>query len=148
LVVEGVVAPMEIGHLPYEKRTYEEHVGRAGLERHGEKKWRRHVADVVERLIAALQPDDTVIGGAMSPSSKQHRRIVAWVTMPTRSSADLRCGQRPIPVLQICSATALAPSERTRVLIKLQIQAIAGRGQNGLEFRELPSLNKPLQTSL
>ena len=63
LVVEGVVAPMEIGHLPYEKRTYEEHVGRAGLERHGEKKWRRHVADVVERPIAALQPDDTVIGG-------------------------------------------------------------------------------------
>jgi hypothetical protein len=27
------------------------------LERHGKKKWRRHVADVVERLIAALQPD-------------------------------------------------------------------------------------------
>ncbi len=63
LVVDGIVAPMEIGHLPYEKRTYEDYVGRAGLERHGKKKWRRHVADVVERLIAALQPDDTVIGG-------------------------------------------------------------------------------------
>jgi polyphosphate glucokinase len=25
--------------------------------------WRRRVADVVERLRAALQPDDTVIGG-------------------------------------------------------------------------------------
>ena len=34
-----------------------------GLERHGKKKWRRHVADVVERFIAALEPDDTVIGG-------------------------------------------------------------------------------------
>lgn len=63
LVVEGIVAPMEIGHLPYEKSTYEDYVGRAGLERHGKKKWRRHVADVVERLIAALRPDDTVIGG-------------------------------------------------------------------------------------
>ena len=63
LVVEGVVAPMEIGHLPYEKSTYEDYVGRAGLERHGKKKWRRHVAEVVERLTAALQPDDTVIGG-------------------------------------------------------------------------------------
>jgi polyphosphate glucokinase len=63
LVVEGIVAPMEIGHLPYEKSTYEDYVGRAGLERHGKKKWRRHVAEVVERLIAALQPDDTVIGG-------------------------------------------------------------------------------------
>src|SRR6516165_6896228 len=63
MVVEGVVAPMEIGHLPYEEGTYEDYVGRAGLERHGAKKWRRHVADVVERLIAALQPDDIVIGG-------------------------------------------------------------------------------------
>ena len=63
LVVEGIVAPMEIGHLPYEKSTYEDYVGSAGLERHGKKKWRHHVVDVVERLIAALRPDDTVIGG-------------------------------------------------------------------------------------
>ena len=54
---------MELGHLPYKKHTYEDYVGRAGLERHGKKKWRRHVADVVARLIAALEPDDTVIGG-------------------------------------------------------------------------------------
>jgi polyphosphate glucokinase len=33
------------------------------LKRHGQKKWRRHVADVVTRLIAALEPDETVIGG-------------------------------------------------------------------------------------
>lgn len=54
---------MELGHLPYRKRTYEEYVGRAGLERSGKKKWQRHVADVVERLVAALQPEETVIGG-------------------------------------------------------------------------------------
>jgi polyphosphate glucokinase len=63
LVVEGMVKPMELGHLPYKKGTYEDYVGRAGLERNGKKKWQRHVADVVERLTAALQPDDTVIGG-------------------------------------------------------------------------------------
>jgi len=63
LVVEGLVAPMEVSHLPYKKGTYENYVGRVGLERDGKKKWRRHVADVIERLIAALQPDDTVIGG-------------------------------------------------------------------------------------
>jgi polyphosphate glucokinase len=63
LIVEGIVAPMEVSHLPYKKATYESYVGKAGLERAGKKKWRRHVADVVERLIAALQPDDTVIGG-------------------------------------------------------------------------------------
>jgi polyphosphate glucokinase len=63
LIVDGKVEPMEFGHLPYRKRTYESYVGRAGLERDGKKKWRRRVADVLERLIAALQPDETVIGG-------------------------------------------------------------------------------------
>jgi polyphosphate glucokinase len=63
LIVDGMVKPMELGHLPYKKGTYEDYVGRAGLERSGKKKWQRHVADVVERLTAALQPDDTVIGG-------------------------------------------------------------------------------------
>jgi polyphosphate glucokinase len=63
LIANGVVKPMELGHLPYKKGTYEDYVGRAGLERNGKKKWRRHVDDVVERLMAALRPDDTVIGG-------------------------------------------------------------------------------------
>ena len=63
MIVEGIVEPMELGHLPYKKGTYEDYVGLAGLERHGKKKWRRHVADVVARFIAALEPDDTVLGG-------------------------------------------------------------------------------------
>jgi len=63
LIVDGEVEPMELGHLPYKKGTYESYVGRAGLERDGKRKWRRRVADVVERLAAALQPDETVIGG-------------------------------------------------------------------------------------
>jgi polyphosphate glucokinase len=63
MIVNGIVEPMELGHLPYKKATYEDYVGRRGLERYGKKKWRRHVTDVVARLIAALEPDDTVIGG-------------------------------------------------------------------------------------
>ena len=63
LIVDGVAEPMELGHLPYKKHTYETYVGRAGLERAGKKKWGRRVVDVVERLTAALQPDETVIGG-------------------------------------------------------------------------------------
>jgi polyphosphate glucokinase len=63
MIVDGIVEPMELGHLPYKKGTYEDYVGRAGLERHGKKKWRRDVADVVARLIAALEPNDTVLGG-------------------------------------------------------------------------------------
>src|ERR1700691_5220192 len=33
LIVEGVVEPMELGHLPYKKHTYEDYVGQRGLER-------------------------------------------------------------------------------------------------------------------
>jgi len=63
MVVNGIVEPMELGHLPYKKGVFEDYVGRRGLEQYGKKRWRRHVADVVARFIAALEPDDTVIGG-------------------------------------------------------------------------------------
>ncbi len=48
---------------PYKKATYEDYVGARGLERLGKKKWRKHVFDVVDRLVAALEPDDIVLGG-------------------------------------------------------------------------------------
>ena len=63
MIVDGIVEPMELAHLPYKKGTYEEYIGERSLEKRGKKKWRRHVADVVERLIAALEPSDVVLGG-------------------------------------------------------------------------------------
>ena len=63
LVVDGIVVPMELGHLPYKKATFEDYVGARGLAKYGKKKWRRHVTDVVKRLIAAIEPEDVVLGG-------------------------------------------------------------------------------------
>lgn len=63
LIVDGVVVPMELGHLPYRRSTFEEHVGEQALERNGKKKWRERVFDVVARLSAALLPDEVVLGG-------------------------------------------------------------------------------------
>ncbi len=63
LIVEGIVEPMELGHLPYRNGTFEEHVGLHGLQAHGLTQWRRDVEDVVSRLVAALEPDDVVLGG-------------------------------------------------------------------------------------
>src|SRR5687767_14403653 len=63
LIVDGIVEPMELGHLPYRKATFEDYVGIRGLEKYGKKKWRRYVADVVERLVAAIEPDEVVLGG-------------------------------------------------------------------------------------
>ncbi len=64
MIVDGVLEPMELAHLPYKKGcTYEDVVGRAGLKRLGRKKWRRAVGDVVRLLSAALEADDVVLGG-------------------------------------------------------------------------------------
>jgi len=63
MVVNGIVEAMELAHLPYKKGTYEDYVGERSLEKRGKKKWRRQVQDVVERLVAALEPDDVVLGG-------------------------------------------------------------------------------------
>ena len=64
MIVDGVLEPMELAHLPYKKgRTYEDYVGLRGLKRLGKKKWRRHVADVVQKLKVALEVDYVVLGG-------------------------------------------------------------------------------------
>lgn len=63
LILDGVVEPMELGRLPYRKGTYEDYVGARGLRRLGKKKWRKHVADVVSKLAAALEPDEVLLGG-------------------------------------------------------------------------------------
>jgi predicted NBD/HSP70 family sugar kinase len=63
MVVGGSVAPMELGHLPFRKRTYEEYVGAAARERLGRKRWEKAVHEVVALFAAALEPEDVVLGG-------------------------------------------------------------------------------------
>jgi polyphosphate glucokinase len=63
MIVDGVVAPMELGHLPYRKATFEDYVGGAGLKDAGRKRWRKSVDETVALLVAALEPVDVVLGG-------------------------------------------------------------------------------------
>jgi polyphosphate glucokinase len=63
LVEEGIVEPMELGHLPYRKGTYEDYVGLRGLKKRGKKRWRKSVFDVVKKMSAALEPHEVVLGG-------------------------------------------------------------------------------------
>jgi polyphosphate glucokinase len=107
MIVDGIVEPMELGHLPYKKGTYEDYVGHAGLTRHGKKKWRRHVADVVARFFAALEPDDIVIGGgnvkkldALPPHSRAGDNANAFrggFRLWGMDTALPRSGRRPKP---------------------------------------------------
>jgi polyphosphate glucokinase len=63
MVVDGIVEPMELGHLPYRRRTFEDYVGITGRARLGQRKWEQAVKDVIARLIAALEPEEVVLGG-------------------------------------------------------------------------------------
>jgi polyphosphate glucokinase len=63
LIVDGVEEALELGRFRYRKHTIEHYVGKKGLKRLGRKKWQRHVEEILVHLIAALKPDDVVIGG-------------------------------------------------------------------------------------
>jgi polyphosphate glucokinase len=71
MIDEYVVEPMELGHLPFRKRTYEEYVGRAAQDRLGRKRWRRTVAEVIEEFQRALEPEYVVLGGGEAEKLKE-----------------------------------------------------------------------------
>jgi polyphosphate glucokinase len=85
LIVDGVLEPMELAHLPFKKgKTYEDLVGNAALQRFGKKKWRRYVTDVVTQLQAALEADDLVVGGG---NAKLLRSLPKGVRLGSNSNA-------------------------------------------------------------
>ena len=92
MIIDGALLPMELAHLPYRKGTYEDYVGLRGMKRFGKKKWRRCVDDVVEKLAAALEPDDVVLGGG---------NVKFLKTMPPkcRAGRQRQCLQRGLPSL-------------------------------------------------
>lgn len=63
LIVDGLIVPMELAHMPYRKHTYEHYLREIALERAGRKKWQARVYEVIEVLRAALQPDYVMLGG-------------------------------------------------------------------------------------
>ena len=102
MVVDGIVEPLELAHLPYRKHTYEDYVGLRGLEKHGKKKWREQVTEVVGLLRAALEPDDVVLGGG---NAELMHDLPAGVRLGDNSNAfpggfhlwDDEVNARPIP---------------------------------------------------
>jgi polyphosphate glucokinase len=85
LIIDRILEPMELAHLPYKKgRTYEEYVGNAGLKRLGKRKWRRNVANVVARLQTALEVNDVVVGGG---NAKLLQKLPAGVRLGANANA-------------------------------------------------------------
>jgi polyphosphate glucokinase len=63
VVTDQDLLPLELGHLPFRKKTFEDYVGIRGLEKNGKGKWKKHVFEAVEVLTAAILPDYVVLGG-------------------------------------------------------------------------------------
>ena len=85
MIVDGVLQPMELAHLPYKHgKTYEDYLGLRGLKRYGKKKWRKHVLDVVSRLQDALEPDTIVLGGG---NARKLNRLPAHVILGNNANA-------------------------------------------------------------
>jgi polyphosphate glucokinase len=84
LVVDGIVEPMELGHLPFRKATFEDYVGERGRKRLGKKKWEKAVADAIERLTMALEPDYVVLGGG---NAKKLAEVPANVRLGANDNA-------------------------------------------------------------
>ena len=108
LVADGVIIPMELGHLSFKERTYEHYVGAQGLERMGRKKWQKYVKFVTARFLEALKPDFVVLGGGNAKKlkplpkgcvlGKNSRAFTGgfrmWEHEPSRGS---RSRLRPVP---------------------------------------------------
>jgi polyphosphate glucokinase len=91
LVVDEVVLPLEIAHLPYKKnRTYEEYLGNAGLQRLGEKKWLENVFKVVELLKNAFIAEYVVLGGGNARLIKKFPPGIE----PGKNTNAIRGGER------------------------------------------------------
>ena len=82
LILDGTVAPLELGHLRYKKgRTFEDYLGLRGLKWMGKKRWRLTVADVVALVLppqAAPRKESAAAGAesrcsVISLSRRNHR---------------------------------------------------------------------------
>jgi polyphosphate glucokinase len=70
MVVDGTVVPLELAHIAIKKKTFEDDLGKRGLERLGRKRWEKRVHAVVKQFVAALLLDDVVLGGGNAKKLK------------------------------------------------------------------------------
>ena len=92
MIVDGVIEPLELGHLPFRKKTFEDYVGERELKKNGKKKWAKDVFEVVERLSAAMGPDEVVLGGGGVDKLEELPRAAGAVRTRTPFSAASASG--------------------------------------------------------
>lgn len=63
LVDNGYAISLEVAHLPYKQKTFEDYIGAKGLKRAGPERWQRRVHKIAEDLCDAFVCDYVVLGG-------------------------------------------------------------------------------------
>ena len=64
LFTNGHLCPgLEIGHHPWRKKTYEDYIGRRGLDKYGKQKWNELVLEAIAEIEKLFNYDHLYIGG-------------------------------------------------------------------------------------
>jgi polyphosphate glucokinase len=64
LFTDGHLCPgLELGHHPWKKQTYEDYIGRRGLDRFGKKRWNRFVQELIDQTEKLFNWDHLYLGG-------------------------------------------------------------------------------------
>ena len=64
LFVDGKLCPgLELGHHPWREKTYEDYLGRAGLDRYGKKHWNKRLQEAIAQTQATFNWDHLYLGG-------------------------------------------------------------------------------------
>ncbi len=63
LFTSGRAFPLELGHHPWKKFTYEDYIGRRGLDKYGKKRWNKYLLEAIHQTSATFNWDHLYLGG-------------------------------------------------------------------------------------
>lgn len=64
LYTDGKLCPgLELGHHPWREKTYEDYLGRRGLDRYGKKHWNKRLQEAIAQTAATFNWDRLYLGG-------------------------------------------------------------------------------------
>lgn len=64
LFTDGHLCPgLELGHHPWKKHTYEDYIGRRGLDKYGKKAWNKFIREAIEQTEKLFNWDHLYLGG-------------------------------------------------------------------------------------
>jgi polyphosphate glucokinase len=64
LFTDGKLCPgLELGHHPWREKTYEDYLGRRGLDKYGKKQWNKRLEEAIAQTAATFNWDHLYLGG-------------------------------------------------------------------------------------